>query len=132
MPTSNSRNGTKPAADFGKAIDQWPDGPAEGWYWARVVAFAQLNQPDRAIADLQQAITKGFDNAETDERTIRGSTRSAPAKTLTNCWKSLERKEKLQSKQKRPVRAPYRQASSSPARHLRGRSGLRAHGAMTF
>jgi tetratricopeptide (TPR) repeat protein len=53
----------KAAADFGHIIDQWPDG-AEGWGWFwHSVALTNLNQPDKAIADLRKAMARGL-NAE--------------------------------------------------------------------
>lgn len=50
----------KAAVDFGKTIEDWPDG-GEGSYW-RAIALAQLGQLDNAMADLQQAREKGFNH----------------------------------------------------------------------
>jgi WD40 repeat protein/Flp pilus assembly protein TadD len=92
----------KAAADFGYVIDHWPDGPDwpdgrwlrafEKWY-ARGVALAQLNQPENAVADLRQAIVKGFNNVElmkTDSRLDPLRTR----KDFGELLRELERKRK--------------------------------------
>jgi tetratricopeptide (TPR) repeat protein len=65
----------KAAENFGKVLEQWPEG-GEGWWW-HAVTLAQLNQPQKAIADLRQAIAKGFQNVDwlkTDSRldSLRG------------------------------------------------------------
>ena len=74
----------KAAADFGKVVDQWPDG-SEGWY-LRGVAFAQLNQPDEAMADLRNAMAKGFKIVEL----MKNDSRLAPLRTREDFGKLLE------------------------------------------
>jgi Tfp pilus assembly protein PilF len=78
----------KAAADFGKVVDQWPDG-SEGWY-LRAVAFSQLNQPDKALADLRQPIAKGFNNAEQQ----KNDQNFAPLRTREDFGKLLEELER--------------------------------------
>jgi tetratricopeptide (TPR) repeat protein len=85
----------KAAANFGTVVDQWPDG-AEVWY-LHAVAMAQLNQPDKALADLRQAIAKGFNNLQW----LKDDSRLAPLRTGEDFGKlveELERKQTSQSK----------------------------------
>src|SRR5690606_237856 len=53
----------KAATDFTKIVDSWPNGPG-GWY-LRSVVYAQLNKPDKALADLRRAIATGFTDIAT-------------------------------------------------------------------
>jgi Tfp pilus assembly protein PilF len=52
----------KAAADFTKVIEGWPHDTG-GWFF-RACAYAQLNQQEKAISDLRQAIAEGFTDVE--------------------------------------------------------------------
>ncbi len=59
----------KAEADFKKTTQGWPDG-AENWYQLGVV-HVQMNRPTDAVADLTQAVAKGFNDVgrmKTDDR----------------------------------------------------------------
>jgi serine/threonine protein kinase/tetratricopeptide (TPR) repeat protein/WD40 repeat protein len=45
-----------------RAVELQPE-LGDAWYW-RGVALARLNEPDKALADLRQAVAKGFKNVE--------------------------------------------------------------------
>ena len=89
-----SRSGNA-AADFGKAVDGWPDG-GEGWYW-RAVAYAQLGQAEKSLADLRQAAAKGFHILEL----MKDDSQLAPLRTREEFGKllqELEQNEKSNNK----------------------------------
>ena len=71
-------------ADFTNVVEGWP---AEwgGWY-LRAQAYAQLNQPDKALADLGQAIAKGFRDVER----LRNDPKLAPLHPREDFGKLLE------------------------------------------
>jgi hypothetical protein len=63
----------------------------------RAIAFAQLKQPDKAIADLRQAIAKGFNNLAA----LKNEPKLAPLRSREDFGKlleELERKQKTKSK----------------------------------
>jgi superkiller protein 3 len=98
----------------------------------RAVAFAQLKQPDKALADLRQAIAKGFNNVEQ----LKNDPKLAPLRTREDFGKLLEElqgKEKLRNdllrqKKLEDAIAALRKAPKSAKAHTDLGAALRAQG----
>jgi tetratricopeptide (TPR) repeat protein/WD40 repeat protein len=83
----------KAAANFGKVIEQWPEG-GEGWCW-HAVALAQSNQPEQAMADLRQAIARGWMSVDW----LKNDSRFGPLRgreDFADLLGKVERRQKLQ------------------------------------
>ena len=129
----------KAAADFSKLVEQWPQ-DSGGWFFL-AAAHAQLNQPNEALSDLRQAIANGFNDIEHLKNVFAARPDSLTRPTLKSWWPSWREKrsnDKVSAiallnltefhhltecrPSKKAAGEAYRQASSSPARHLSRRS----------
>ena len=69
-------------------VEGWPD-DIWGWYF-RAEVYAQMHRPDEAIADLRQAVAKGFDDPCKDEDRGQVRIRSARVTSFKKLLADLE------------------------------------------